>query len=67
MSKRVAGCTYVLRDGTRIELFHHPDRVKPIIQVRQVDGNGGYAVFHDEDAMEAFIRLLDRILRPKET
>lgn len=63
----MTGCTYILRDGTRIALTHNPDRKKPVIVLQEPDGSyAGHAVFKDEDSMAAFIRLFDRILQPKE-
>lgn len=59
-------CTYILKDGTRIELMHHPARKKPIIQLKEPNGEcSGYAVFHDEASMEAFGAMLERLLRPR--
>ena len=60
------GCTYIFPDGTRLELAHYPDRKKPVIALASADGYLGHAVFKDEESMEAFIKLFDRILRPRE-
>ena len=62
----MSGCSYILTDGTRIELYHVPTRKKPVIQLKEPNGNAsGYAVFHDEASMEAFIAMFDRLLKPK--
>lgn len=61
------GCTYILRDGTRISLTHNPARKKPVIVLQEPDGSyAGHAVFRDEDSMAAFMALFDRILIPEE-
>ena len=64
----MTGCTYILKDGTRIELAHFPGRKKPVIVLQEPDGSyAGHAVFKDEESMQAFMELFDRILRPRET
>lgn len=63
----MTGCTYILKDGTRIALTHNPARKKPVIVLQEPDGSySGHAVFRDEESMEAFMELFDRILRPRE-
>lgn len=62
----MSGCSYIFSDGARIELLHVPTRKKPVMQLREPNGNAlGYAVFHDEASMEAFIAMFDRLLKPK--
>ena len=59
-------CAYILKDGTRIELMHHPGRKRPVIRLLGPDGTcQGHAVFHGEDDMAAFEAALDDILRPR--
>ena len=63
----MTGCTYILKDGTRIELAHFPGRKKPVIVLQGPDGSYvGHAVFKDEESMHAFMELFDSILRPRE-
>lgn len=63
----MTGCTYILKDGTRIALTHNPARKKPVIVLQEPDGSyAGHAVFKDEESMEAFMELFDRILKPRE-
>lgn len=59
----MAGCTYIFHDGARLELSHFPGRKKPIMVLTGSDGYEGHAVFRDEESMQAFIALFDRILR----
>lgn len=63
----MSGCSYIFSDGTRIDLLHVPTRKKPVMQLREPNGNAsGYAVFHDEASMAAFIAMFDKLLKPKE-
>lgn len=63
----MTGCTYILEDGMRIDLAHFPQRKKPVIVLREPGGRtSGHAVLHDEESLEAFERMFDRLLKPRE-
>lgn len=61
----MTGCTYIFQDGARLELSRFPGRKKPVMVLTGPDGYEGHAVFRDEESMQAFVELFDRILRPR--